>query len=217
LREYLPKIILMLTTLLLPLLWSVTTYALYAILAVVLFLLSKAFLYEMSFLYVMKKFTSENKDAVMGTYNPYLGLVQFITNPDVTDVYAPIAKELADLSDKKMVLYSMPTYPAFTMAIVLNDPASLREYLAKEVEYTEKIIGDKYYPLLGIGFGQESGTQALMHKSVYSGFWDNERISKLKYRMVPILEKKMTLLIQQNKINNSKFVDINLREFLVVI
>jgi hypothetical protein len=82
----------MLTTLLFPLLWSVVTYALYALLAVVLFLLSKAFIYEISFLYVMKKFTSENKDAVMGTYNPYLGLVKFIANPDVTDVYTPIQK-----------------------------------------------------------------------------------------------------------------------------
>jgi hypothetical protein len=56
-----------------------------------------------------------------------------------------------------------------------------------------------------------------MHKSVYSGFWDNERISKLKYRMVPILEKKMPLLIKKYKINNSKFTEIDLREFLVVI
>jgi cytochrome P450 len=36
----------MLTTLLLPLLWSVLTYTLYAILAFVLFFVSKAFLYE---------------------------------------------------------------------------------------------------------------------------------------------------------------------------
>jgi cytochrome P450 len=36
----------MLTTLLLPLLWSVLTYTLYALLAVVLFLVCKAFLYE---------------------------------------------------------------------------------------------------------------------------------------------------------------------------
>ena len=68
----------MLTTLLFPLLWSVVTYALYALLAVVLFLLCKAFIYEISFLYVMKKFTSENKDAVMGTYNPLAGFVKFM-------------------------------------------------------------------------------------------------------------------------------------------
>jgi hypothetical protein len=82
----------MLTTLLFPLLWSVTTYALYALLAVVLFLLSKAILYEMSFLYAMKKFTSENKDAVMGTYNPLAGFVKFILNPNVADIYTPLAK-----------------------------------------------------------------------------------------------------------------------------
>ena len=68
----------MLTTLLFPLLWSVAIYLLYALLAAVLFLLSKAFIYEMTFLYVMKKFTSENKDAVMGTYNPLAGFVKFM-------------------------------------------------------------------------------------------------------------------------------------------
>jgi cytochrome P450 len=35
--------------------------------------------------------------------------------------------------------------------------------------------------------------------------------------MLPILEKKMPLLIQQHKINNSKFTEIDLRGFLVVI
>ena len=207
----------MLTTLLLPLLWSVVTYTVYALLAVVLFFVSKTFLYELSFLYVMKKFTKENKDAVMGTYHPILGMLKFIVNPEVADINIPIAKELADLSDKKLVVYNMPMLPAFTMAIILNQPASMKEYLAKEVEYTRKTIGDKWNPLINLGFGQEYGTKALMHRSIYTEFFLYERISKLHYRMVPILEKKMTLLIKQHKINNSKFVDINLREFLVVI
>ena len=93
----------------------------------------------------------------------------------------------------------------------------MKEYLAKEVEYTKKIIGDEYQPLMNLGFGQEAGTHALMHRSVYSEFFLYERISKLKYRMVPILEKKMPLLIKEHKINNSKFTEIDVREFLVVI
>jgi hypothetical protein len=132
----------MLTTFLLPLLWSVTTYALYALLAVVLFFISKAFLYEMSFVYAMKKFTSENKDAVMGTYNPFSGLVKLMMNPDVADVYTAPAKELADHSDKPLVVYHLPIYPPFTMVMVLNQPASMREYLAKEVEYTKRLMGE---------------------------------------------------------------------------
>ena len=76
----------MLTTLLLPLLWSVTTYTLYALIAFVIFFISKAFIYEMSFLYVMKKFTSENKDTVMGKYHPYIGIAKCIKNPDVADI-----------------------------------------------------------------------------------------------------------------------------------
>jgi hypothetical protein len=207
----------MLTTLLLPLLWSVLTYTLYAILAFVLFLVSKAFLYELSFLYVMRKFTSENKDAAMGKYHPYLGFVKFIKNPAVADIAIPFAKELADFSDKKLVVYSMPVFQAFTMAIILNQPASMKEYLLKEVEYTMKVAGEEYNPLMNLGFGQESGTHALMHRSVYSEFFLYERTSKLKYRMLPILEKKMPLLIQKHKINNSKFTEIDLREFLVVI
>jgi hypothetical protein len=107
--------------------------------------------------------------------------------------------------------------PPFTIIILLNQPASMKEYLAKEVEYTKRLMGEEYYPLFNVGFVQESGTHALMHRSVYSEFFLYERISKLKYTMVPILEKKMTLLIKQHKINNSKFTDINLREFLVVI
>jgi hypothetical protein len=66
----------MLTTLLLPLLWSVATYTLYALLAILLFFISKAVIYEMSFLYVMIKFTSANKDAVMGKYHPFAGLIK---------------------------------------------------------------------------------------------------------------------------------------------
>ena len=66
----------------------------------------------------------------------------------------------------------------------------MKEYLAKEVEYTKKIIGDEYQPIMNLGFGQEAGTHALMHRSVYSEFFLYERISKLKYRMMPILEKK---------------------------
>jgi cytochrome P450 len=207
----------MLTTFLLPLLWTVVTYTLYVLLAVVLFLVSKALIYEMSYLYVMKKFTSENKDAVMGTYHPYKGLIGFMANPDVADIRIPIAKELADLSDKKLVIYHMPVLAPSTMAMVLNQPAVMKEYLAKEVEYTKKIIGPDFYPLMNIGFVQESGTQALMHKSVYSGFFNNERLSKLKFRMVPILEKKISSLIKQHKIDNSTFTEIDLREFLVVI
>ena len=207
----------MLTTFLLPLLPSLVTYPVYALLAVVLFLVSKAFIYEMSYLYVMKKFTSENKDAVMGTYHPYRGLMKFMGNPDVADIRIPIAKELADLSDKKLVVYHMPALAPSTMAVVLNQPAVMKEYLAKEVEYTKKIIGGDYYPLMNLGFVQESGTQALMHKSVYSGFFNNERLSNHKFKMVTILEKKISLLIKQHKINNSKFTEIDLREFLVVI
>jgi hypothetical protein len=207
----------MLTTLLPPLLWSVLTYTLYAILAVVLFLVSKAFLYELSFLYVMRKFTAENKDAVMGKYHPYLGLINFIANPAVADILTPFAKELADFSDKKLMVYHMPVMPPFTMVMVLNQPASMKEYLAKEVEYTKKMIGEEHNPLMNLGFGQEYGTHALMHRSVYSEFFLYERISKLKYRMWPILEKKMPLLIKQHKIDNSKFTEIDLREFLVVI
>jgi cytochrome P450 len=207
----------MLTTLLLSLLWSVVTYTLYALLAVVLFFISKTFIYEMSYLYVMKKFTSENKDAVMGKYHPIVGMLKFMVNSDVADIYTPFAKELADLSDKKLVVYHMPMLQPFKMAIVLNQPASMKEYLAKEVEYTKKIIGEQYQCLMNLGFGQEYGTHALMHRSVYSEFFLYERISKLKYRMVQILEKKMTLLIQQHKINNTKFTEIDLREFLVVI
>ena len=207
----------MLTTLLLPLLWSVVTYTLYALLAVVLFLLSKAFLHEMSFLYVMKKFTSENKDAVMGKYYPYAGFFKFMVNPEAVDIYTPAAQELASLSDKPLVVYHMPILPPFTMAIVLNQPASMKEYHLKEVEYTKRLLGDKYYPGLNWGFAQESGTHGLMSRSVYSEFFLYERISKLKYRMVPILEKKMPLLIKEHKINNSKFTEIDVREFLVVI
>jgi hypothetical protein len=103
------------------------------------------------------------------------------------------------------------------MVIVLNQPASMKEYLAKEVEYTKKLAGEEHYPLMNLGLGQEYGTHALMHRSIYSQFFLYERISKLKYRMVPILEKKMPLLIKQHKINDSKFTEINLREFLVVI
>jgi hypothetical protein len=165
----------------------------------------------------MRKFTAENKDAVMGKYHPFLGLVKFIKNPAVADILTPFAKELADFSDKKLVVYHMPVLPAFTMIIALNQPASLKEYFAKEVEYTKKMVGEEFNPLMNLGFGQESGTHALMHKSVYSEFFLYERMSKLKYRMLPILEKKMPLLIQQHKINNSKFTDIDLREFLVVI
>jgi hypothetical protein len=207
----------MLTTILLPLLWSVVTYTLYALLAVLLFFISKAVLYEVSFLYVMKKFTSANKDAVMGKYHPFVGLIKFMLNPDVVDINTPIAKELADLSDKKLVVYHNPLLPPFTMAIILNQPATMKEYFAKEVEYTKKMVGEEYNPLMNLGFAQEHGTHALMHRSVYSEFFIYERISKLKYRMVPILEKKMPFLIKQHKINNSKFTEINLREFLVVI
>jgi hypothetical protein len=114
-------------------------------------------------------------------------------------------------------VYHMPSLPAFTMVMVLNQPASMKEYLAKEVEYTKKLAGEDRYPLVNLGFGQESGTHALMHKSVYSEFFLYERVSKLKYRMLPILEKKMPLLIQQHKIDNSRFTEINLREFLVMI
>jgi cytochrome P450 len=207
----------MLTTLLPPLLWSVITYTLYALLAVVLFLVSKAFIYEMSYLYVMKKFTAENKDAVMGKYHPYMGIVKFMKNSAVADSLTPLAKELADFSDKKLVVYHMPTLPAFTMVMVLNQPASMKEFLAKEVEHCKKNAGEGRYPLMNLGFGQESGTHGLMHRSVYSEFFLYERISKLKYRMLPILEKKMPLLIKQHKIDNSKFTEIDLREFLVVI
>ena len=98
----------MLTTLLLPLLWSLVTYMLCALLAVVLFFISKVFLCEMSYLYVMKKFTSENKDAVMGKYHPIVGMLRFMLNPEVADIYTPFAKELADHSDKKLVVYHMP-------------------------------------------------------------------------------------------------------------
>jgi hypothetical protein len=76
--------------------------------------------------------------------------------------------------------------PAFTMAIILNQPASMKEYLAKEVEYTRKTIGAKWNPLINLGFGQEYGTKALMHRSIYTEFFLYERISKLHYRMVPI-------------------------------
>jgi hypothetical protein len=171
----------------------------------------------LSFLYAIRKFTSENKDAVMGTYHPYKGLVGFMENPDVADINIPIAKELADLSDKKLVVYHMPIYPAFTIVVILNQPAAIKEFLAKEAEYTKRLIGGDYSPLLNLGFVQESGTHALTHRSVYSEFFLYERLSKLKFRMVPILEKKMTLLIQQHKINNSKFTEIHLREFLVVV
>jgi hypothetical protein len=147
----------MLTTLLLPLLWSVVTYTLYALLAVVLFFISKFVIYEMSYLYVMKKFTSANKDAVMGKYHPFLGLIKFMVNPDVADIYIPIAKELADLSDKKLVVYHMHVLPPFTFAIVLNQPASMKEYLAKDVEYTKRLMGEEYCPLFNVGFMQESG------------------------------------------------------------
>jgi hypothetical protein len=207
----------MLTTLLLPLLWSLVTHTLYALLAVVLFFISKALINEFSYLYVMKKFTSENKDAVMGKYHPFKGLVGFIANPDVVDIYTPVAKELADLSDKKLVVYSLPMYPAFTMAVIINHPAAMKELIAKEAEYTKRLIGEKYYPLLNLGFVQESGAHGLMHRHVYSEFFLYERIQELKYRMVPILEKKMTLLIKQHKIDNLKFTEIDLREFLVVI
>jgi hypothetical protein len=207
----------MLTTLLLPLLWSVLTYTLYALLAVVIFLVSRAFLYELSYLYVMRKFTSENKDTVMGKYHPYLGIVKFYLNPAVADIYTPIAKDLADFSEKKLVVYHMPSLPAFTMVMVLNQPASMKEYLAKEVEYTKKLVGEEQNPLMNLGFAQKSGIHALMHRSVYSKFFLYERVSKLKYRMLPILEKKMPLLIKQHKIDNSKFTEIDLREFLVVI
>jgi cytochrome P450 len=207
----------MLTTLLLPLLWSMLTYTLYALLAFVVFLVSKAFLYELSYLYAMRKFTSENKDTVMGKYHPFLGLIKFLENPAVADIYTPIAKELADFSDKKLVVYHLPTYPPFTMVMVLNQPASMKEYLAKEVEYTKKMLGENVYPLMNLGLAQESGTHALMHRSVYSEFFLYERVSKLKYRMLPILQKKMALLIKQHKIDNSKFAEIDLREFLVVI
>ncbi len=207
----------MLTTLLLTLLWTMLIYTLYTLLAIVLLLVSKVFLYELSFLYVMKKFTAENKDAVMGKYHLFIGMIKLLYNPAVADILTPFAKELADLSDKKLVVYHMFMFPAFTMAIVLNQPASMKEYLAKEVEYTKKMIGEEHNPLMNLGFGQESGTHGLMHRSVYSEFFLYERISKLKYRMVPILEKKMPLLIQQHKIDNSKFTEIDLREFLVVI
>ena len=207
----------MLTTLLLPLLWSVLTYTLYALMAVVLLFISKAILTELSFLYVMKKFTSENKGAVMGKYHPYLGMVKFIANPAVADINIPFAKELADLSDKSLVVYHMPVLPPFTMVLVLNQPAAMKEYLAKEVEYTKKLIGEEYNPLMNLGLGQEYGTHALMHRSIYSEFFLYERMSKLKYRMAPIQEKKMPLLIKQHKIDSSKFTDIDLREFLVVV
>jgi hypothetical protein len=207
----------MLTTLLLPLLWSVVTYTLYILLAVVVFFISKAIIYEMSYLYVMRKFTSENKDAVMGTYHPLKGLLGWFANPDVVDINFPIAKELADLSDKKMVVYHMPSWPLFTMVVILNHPASMKEYLAKEVEYTKKMLGGEFYPLLNLGFMQESGAHALMHRCVYSEFFLYERIMKLRFRMVPILEKKMTQLIKQHKIDNSKFTQINLRKFLIPI
>jgi hypothetical protein len=180
----------MLTTLLLPLLWTLVTYTLYALLAVVLFFISKAFIYEMSYLYVMRKFTSENKDAVIGTYHLFKDLLGFMANPDVVDVYTPVAKELADLSDKKMVVYQIPTLPAFTMVVILNHPASMKEYLAKEVEYTRKKLGWEFYPLLNLGFVQESGAHGLMHRRVYSEFFLYERIMKLRFRMVPILKKK---------------------------
>jgi cytochrome P450 len=207
----------MLKTLLLPMLWSVLTYTLYALLAFVLFLVSKAILNEFSYLYTMKKFTAENKDAVMGKYHPYIGMIKFLFNPTVVDIYTPFAKELAEFSDKKLVVYHMPIMPPFTMVIILNQAASMKEYLAKEVEFTKKMMGEEYYPLMNLGFGQESGTHGLMHRSVYSEFFLHERISKLKYRMVPILEKKMPLLIQQHKISKSKFTDIDLREFMVEI
>jgi hypothetical protein len=207
----------MLTTLLLPLLWSVVTYTLYALLAVLLFLISKAFLLELSFLYVMKKFTSENKEAVMGKYHPYMGMLGFMVNPAVVDIHKPFAKELADLSDKKMVVYHMPTWPAFTLGILLNQPAVVKEFLTKEIEYTRKVIGADYYPLMNLGFSQDYGSQAIMHKSLYAGFFHSEMLSKLKYRSVALTEKKIPLLIKQHKIDNSKFTEINLRKFLMPI
>jgi hypothetical protein len=79
------------------------------------------------------------------------------------------------------------------------------------------MAGEELNPLMNLGFAQEYGTHALMHRSVFSEFFLYERISKLKFRMLPILEKKMLLLIKQHKINNSKFTEIDLREFLVVI
>jgi hypothetical protein len=207
----------MLTTLLFPLLWSVITYTLYALLTIVLFLISKAFLYELSFLYVMKKFTSENKEAVMGKYHPYIGMLGFFANPAVVDIHKPFTKELVDLSDKKMVVYHMPTWPAFTLGIILNQPGVVKEFLTKEIEYTRKVIGPDYYPLMNLGFSQDYGSQAIMHKSIYTGFFNLERISKLKYRSVRLLEKKMPLLIKQHSIDNSKFTEINLRKFLMPI
>jgi hypothetical protein len=165
----------------------------------------------------MKKFTIENKDAGMGKYRLFIGMIKLLYNPAVADILTPFAKELADFSDKKLVVYHMLMLPAFTMAIVLNQPASMKEYLAKEVEYTKKINGEGMYPLMNFGFAQESGTHGQMHISIYSEFFLHERISKLKFRMLPILEKKMLLLIQHHKIDNSKFTDIDLRKFLVVI
>ncbi len=207
----------MLTTLLLHMLCSVVTYTLYALLAVLLFLISKAFLLELSFLYVMKKFTSEHKEAVMGKYHPYWGMLGFMLNTAVVDVHKPIAKELADLSDKKMVVYHMPIWPAFTLGILLNQPAVVKEFLTKEIEYTRKVIGADYYPLMNLGFSQDYGSQAIMHKSMYAGFFNSEMISKLKYRSVEWTEKKIPLLIKQLNSVNSKCTEINLRKILMPI
>ena len=166
----------------------------------------------------MKKFIGKYpKDAVMGTYNPIVGMVKFIMNPNVPDIQKSLSEELAKYSDYKLVVYHMPIFEPGTIMCALNTPEIMSEYLAKEVECVEKSVGEPVNPLMNLGFGQQSGQEGLMHRSIYTDFFGYEKIEKLHCRMVPILEKKMPKLIQQFKIEKSKFTDLHLREFLTPI
>ena len=139
--------------------WGVLKYFSYAVITVLLCMVIRFLLYELSYYIAIKSFSNIPEVGIY--YAPFKGVVKLIVDRDAIDSLARLSEEWAKHSDKKMVIFNIPGLAFGTFTVDLISSEAVKDFIYKEITHTYKKIPISPMQDLDLGLITQNGPEAL--------------------------------------------------------
>ena len=192
--------------------WNVLKYFSYAVITVLLCIIIRVLLYELSYYLAVKSFSQIPQVGIY--YAPFKGNTKLFLENDGIDSLGRICEEWAKYSDKKMIVQNVPGSAFGTICVVLTSSEAVKDFIYKELTHSIKKIPQSPMQDFDLGLITQNGGEALRQRAIFSDLFLYDRMQILQGPMYKIIENHVEEFIKSKNIIIGEFKQVDLRDCL---
>lgn len=132
---------------------------------------------------------------------------------DPDDALSKVSDFYEKHSEKDIIMQNFPGLPFGAVHCFLNSNKALKDFFPREFE-TKRDFDRGLVPISSKGFPNLSGKEGLANRAVFSEFFLYDNIQTLYDPMNKILETNTAEFIKNNKITETEYCSVDLKEFV---